>query len=90
MAPAKAKVANFGTAAFVICSRRAPSTPRAPTSTSSISTGMVAASPPDDLDALGQRSYVTTTFQKTGAVNLRMPWTFFRKAVGLSHSPHGT
>ena len=34
--------------------------------------------------------YVIVTFQKTGAVNLRIPWTFFRKAVGMSHSPHGT
>src|SRR5262249_60606862 len=34
--------------------------------------------------------YVTFTFQKTGAVNLRMPWTSLRNAVGWNHSPHGT
>jgi hypothetical protein len=38
-----------------------------------------------------QRSpYVILTFQKTGTVNLRMPWTFLRKAVGQNHAPHGT
>jgi hypothetical protein len=36
------------------------------------------------------RAYVILTFQKTGAANLRTPWTFFRKAVGWNHSPHGT
>jgi len=35
-------------------------------------------------------AYVTLTFQKMGAPNLRTPWTFFRKAVGWNHSPHGT
>ena len=30
------------------------------------------------------------TFQKTGAANLGISWTFFRKAVGNDHSPHGT
>src|SRR5215813_3815418 len=35
-------------------------------------------------------SYVILTFQKTGAVNLRAPCTFFRNAVGWNHSPHGT
>jgi hypothetical protein len=35
-------------------------------------------------------SYVTLTFQKSGATNLRTSRTFFRKAVGWNHSPHGT
>src|ERR1700730_62160 len=35
-------------------------------------------------------SYVTFVFQKIGAPNLRTPWTFLRKAVGCTHSPHGT
>ena len=34
--------------------------------------------------------YVHLTFQNSGALNLRMPWTFFRKAVGINHSPQGT
>src|SRR3989442_5653955 len=34
--------------------------------------------------------YVLCTFQNSGALNLRMPWTFFRKAVGINHSPQGT
>src|SRR6266850_1343219 len=39
----------------------------------------------------GHRSfYVHCTFQKSGALNFRMPWTFFRKAVGINHSPQGT
>jgi hypothetical protein len=29
--------------------------------------------------------YVIFTFQKTGAMNLRTPWTFFRKAVGWTY-----
>src|SRR5260370_2520510 len=36
------------------------------------------------------RPYVTRTFQKIGAPNLRTSWTFFRKAVGWTHCPHGT
>ena len=35
-------------------------------------------------------AYVTFTFQKIGAPNLRTSLTFFRKAVGWTHSPHGT
>ena len=34
--------------------------------------------------------YVSFAFQKIGAPNLRTPWTFLRKAVGWTHSPHGT
>jgi hypothetical protein len=34
--------------------------------------------------------YASLTFQKTGATNLRIPWTFVRNAVGRDHSPHGT
>src|SRR5262249_11571719 len=34
--------------------------------------------------------YAILTFQKTGVANLRMPWTSLRKAVGATHSPHGT
>src|ERR1700730_4831166 len=33
---------------------------------------------------------LTFTFQKIGAPNLRMSRTFLRKAVGWTHSPHGT
>jgi hypothetical protein len=41
--------------------------------------------------SLGVKSaYVTFTFQKIGALNLRMSRMFFRKAVGWNHSPHGT
>src|SRR5713101_5514854 len=36
------------------------------------------------------QSYVTFTFQKSGAPNLRTSRTLLRKAVGWSHSPHGT
>src|SRR5262249_14561522 len=35
-------------------------------------------------------TYVSFAFQKIGAPNLRMSRTFFRKAVGWTHSPHGT
>jgi hypothetical protein len=34
--------------------------------------------------------YVALTFQNIGAPNLRTPRTFFRNAVGWTHSPHGT
>src|SRR6266567_9080024 len=36
------------------------------------------------------RPYVTLTFQKIGAPNLRTSRTFFRKAVGWTNCPHGT
>ena len=39
---------------------------------------------------IGWITYVTFAFQKTGAPNLRISQTFFRKAVGWTHSPHGT
>jgi hypothetical protein len=69
--------------------------PRSPASTSDLSPRVLAIR----LAGMGGRaraegspewSYVILTFQKSGAGNLRMPWTLFRKAVGWNHLPHGT
>jgi hypothetical protein len=41
-------------------------------------------------DSVAESPYTTFTFQKIGAPNFRTSRTFFRKAVGCIHSPHGT
>src|SRR5262249_41008298 len=62
-----------------------------------LTTSITARDPEETSDARCSRlsgcngsAYATLTFQNIGATNLRTSRTFFRKAVGWTHSPHGT